>query len=130
MSYRSSFNPAEKSIRAKELRTIAPDHETVTSLGETQVGVIMGTPPYMSPEQISGQPVDHRSDIFSLGGSLYEMLTGRRPFEGKTQIQLAAAILRDPMPPVSNPEALTTWWPQAGWWSRMTACRWRNRAAS
>jgi serine/threonine protein kinase len=80
---------------AKEMRALAADDETVASFDQTQAGVVMGTPAYMSPEQISGGAVDHRTDIFSIGLLLYEMATGRRPFQGRTHAELAAAILRD-----------------------------------
>ena len=71
----------------------------------------MGTVPYMSPEQVQGRPVDHRTDIFSLGVILYEMATGRRPFHSDSAAGLMSAILRDtPRPPDSFrsglPEAL------------------------
>jgi serine/threonine-protein kinase len=65
---------------------------------ETQVtepGAVMGTVGYMSPEQVSGLPADARSDIFSLGCVLYEMVTGARPFSGRTGAETLAAILRD-----------------------------------
>jgi serine/threonine-protein kinase len=62
---------------------------------ETEPGVILGTVGYMAPEQVKGERADHRSDIFSLGCVLYEMLIGRRPFGGDTPAETLAAILRD-----------------------------------
>jgi Tol biopolymer transport system component/tRNA A-37 threonylcarbamoyl transferase component Bud32 len=63
----------------------------------TQVGVILGTASYMSPEQARGMNSDHRSDIFSFGVVLYEMLTGRQPFQGETVSDVLASVLaRDP----------------------------------
>jgi eukaryotic-like serine/threonine-protein kinase len=65
----------------------------------TTAGNIVGTVQYMSPEQIEGKEADARSDIFALGAVLYEMASGKRPFEGKSQISLASAILeKDPEP--------------------------------
>ena len=61
-----------------------------------------GTPAYMSPEQICGERIDHRSDLFSLGLILYEMLTGRHPFQGESSVSTMGAILRD------DPPAITT----------------------
>jgi TolB-like protein/Tfp pilus assembly protein PilF len=68
---------------------------TPASPGRTEVGVVMGTPAYMSPEQVSGRALDHRTDIFSLGVLLHEMATGRRPFEAESAAELISAILRD-----------------------------------
>ena len=66
----------------------------------TVPGALMGTAPYMSPEQIRGEPVDARSDIFSFGAVLYEMATGQPPFSGETIEQIREAILsKDPMSP-------------------------------
>ena len=66
---------------------------------KTVQGTIMGTVAYMSPEQAEGKPVDHRSDIFSFGALLYEMLTARRAFQGESTVSTLAAILTtDPAP--------------------------------
>ena len=66
----------------------------------TREGVIMGTAAYMSPEQAEGKMVDARSDVFSLGILLYQMATGRRPFQGDTQMSTMTAVLRDQPTPV------------------------------
>jgi serine/threonine-protein kinase len=73
---------------------------------KTSTGIVLGTPRYMSPEQISGQPVDQRSDIFSLGIVLWEMLTGRRLFSGTEMAQVSHSITYDEhVPPTRvNPE--------------------------
>jgi len=60
----------------------------------TQVGITMGTPLYMSPEQVEGQPTDPRSDLYSLGVTAYHMLSGRAPFEGETALAIAVQHLR------------------------------------
>jgi Tol biopolymer transport system component/tRNA A-37 threonylcarbamoyl transferase component Bud32 len=67
----------------------------------TGPGVVLGTVRYMSPEQVDGRPVDARTDIFAFGAVLYEMLTGRQAFEGKTQSSLIAAIVNVDPPPLS-----------------------------
>ena len=63
---------------------------------------LVGTPYYMSPEQAKGQPTDCRSDIFGVGVLLYEMVTGKRPFEGTTLVTVLASILRDTQAPVTR----------------------------
>ncbi len=87
---------------AKDVSTSDPADATLTSDHRTQAGMVMGTPAYMSPEQTSGRPLDHRTDIFSLGVVLHEMATGRRPFEGNSSAELISAILRDNPPPVTD----------------------------
>jgi serine/threonine protein kinase len=65
----------------------------------TSAGMVIGTIQYMSPEQIEGKEADARSDLFALGAVVYEMATGKRPFDGKSQLSLASSILeRDPAP--------------------------------
>jgi eukaryotic-like serine/threonine-protein kinase len=83
-------NPSEKSS--------AP---TVAAV--TDPGVVMGTVGYMSPEQVRGQPTDHRTDIFTFGAILYEMLTGRRAFTGDSTADVMSAILKEEPPDI--PEA-------------------------
>jgi len=71
-----------------------PSDETPTSTsGETRVGHIIGTVTYMSPEQASGRPLDARSDIFSFGVLLYELLSGRRPFGGDTELEVLKTVI-------------------------------------
>lgn len=86
---------------AKDVSAEAGEH-TITSADLTKAGAVMGTPAYMSPEQISGRPLDHRADIFSLGVVMHEMATGRRPFAGSSSAELISAILRDTPPPVTD----------------------------
>ncbi len=79
-----------------------PLQTALATEAHTEAGVVMGTAPYMSPEQIAGRDVDHRTDIFSLGVVLYEMACGRRPFEGGSAAELASAILRDAPTPITE----------------------------
>jgi eukaryotic-like serine/threonine-protein kinase len=75
-----------------------PDDASVLStetIRMTQVGMVMGTAPYMSPEQAQGLYVDKRTDIWAFGAVLYELLTGRRPFQGSTFSQTLASVLKD-----------------------------------
>jgi len=73
----------------------------------TQEGTIIGTFQYMSPEQVEGKDLDGRSDIFSLGAVLYEMLTGRKAFEGNSQLSVANAILEKEPEPISSVTPMT-----------------------
>jgi eukaryotic-like serine/threonine-protein kinase len=73
----------------------------------TEEGTIVGTFQYMSPEQVEGREVDGRSDIFSLGAVLYEMVTGKRAFEGKSQLSVASAILEKEPEPISTAKPIT-----------------------
>jgi len=68
----------------------------------TEAGMVLGTVAYMSPEQASARPVDHRTDIFSLGVMLSEMLTGQRSFQGKSNVEMMHAIINDAAPPLPN----------------------------
>ena len=81
-----------------------PDTDLTRTLteGRTRPGVVIGTIPYMSPEQAAGKPVDARSDIFSFGVLLYELLGGRRPFTGNTDLQVLQAIVHSAPEPLGE----------------------------
>jgi serine/threonine protein kinase/Tol biopolymer transport system component len=68
----------------------------------TEEGTVLGTVGYMSPEQVRGQNADHRSDIFSFGAVLYEMLTGQRAFKGRSAVETLNAILKEDPPPITD----------------------------
>src|SRR6185437_4316164 len=87
----------------KEMMPPSLDASALTAVASgqplTEKGTIVGTFQYMSPEQLQGHEADVRSDIFALGAVLYEMITGKRAFPGKSQISVASAILeKDPEP--------------------------------
>ena len=80
------------------------DPEAVTiPISETNPGIIMGTSGYMSPEQAQGEPIDTRSDVFSLGVVLYEMIAGQQPFKGRTDSHTRVSIIdHDPVPLIQH----------------------------
>jgi serine/threonine protein kinase len=80
----------------------ASQTEVPTRKVNTDPGTVMGTMGYMSPEQLKGQPADHRSDIFSFGAILYEMLSGKRAFRGDSMAETMSAILREDPPDLSE----------------------------
>jgi serine/threonine protein kinase len=82
-----------------------PYEDTTQMTGDTVEGTVIGTVAYMSPEQAQGEAIDHRSDIFSLGVLFYEMITGRRPFDGDNKISTISSILRDEPEPVHGVRA-------------------------
>jgi serine/threonine protein kinase/tetratricopeptide (TPR) repeat protein len=74
--------------------------------GITIAGAVMGTPHYMSPEQLTGDPLDARSDLFAMGAILFELLVGEPPFPGKTAAQVIHGVMYDPVPSVGGSPAL------------------------
>jgi serine/threonine protein kinase len=87
--------------------TLATMTATNVEMPVTERGTIVGTFPYMSPEQVEGRELDGRSDIFSLGTVLYEILTGQRAFEGKSRLSVASAILEKEPAPITTLKPLT-----------------------
>jgi len=103
----SELRNAECGMRNEEaepLMRASPDNpqSAIRNPHSTEPGLVMGTVSYMSPEQARGLKVDHRTDIFSLGVMIYEMVTGRRPFEGATGSDVIVEILRSAPLPVSQ----------------------------
>jgi formylglycine-generating enzyme required for sulfatase activity/dienelactone hydrolase/predicted Ser/Thr protein kinase len=91
--------------------TATAAEEALTAAPFTRIGTVVGTSGYMPPEQVLGQPIDARSDVFSFGVVLYELLAGRRAFDGDSDLAVTAAVMRDGPKPLSEirsdlPEAL------------------------
>ncbi|HEX2524338.1 MAG TPA: protein kinase, partial [Terriglobia bacterium] len=87
---------------AKLTEPVTTEGTTRTQLSETEEGMIVGTLSYMSPEQAEGKKVDTRSDIFSFGAVLYEMISGQKAFEGDSKVSTLAAILKQEPKPISQ----------------------------
>ena len=87
---------------SKQARAEAADETATLSRPLTEVGMVLGTLSYMSPEQVRGQATDHRSDIFSFGGILYEMVTGKRAFKGNSHVETMNAILNAEPPELAE----------------------------
>jgi serine/threonine-protein kinase len=113
---------------AKLTETVAPQPvdtsaPTLPLAAHTETGVVLGTAQYMSPEQAAGKKVDARSDIFSFGVVLYEMVAGQRAFQGASLIETVAAILNQepkPLPAKVPPELAKV----------ILRCSWRGRVNS
>src|SRR5215472_6333183 len=95
-----------KLIRADSASGSPTELDATLTQGLTQGGMIVGTPRYMAPEQLEGQEADRRSDVFAFGLVLYEMITGRPAFEGKTNANVMAAILAAEPKPVTSYQPL------------------------
>jgi serine/threonine protein kinase len=95
------FGLAKLTERAGE-REPSDGEASTRVLVQTDAGVVMGTSHYMSPEQARGKPVDARTDIWSLGVVMYEMIAGRTPFEGETSTDVIVAITQKEAPPLAR----------------------------
>src|SRR4029077_8654408 len=82
---------------------VTGDATTRTQIPATDPGTVVGTAPYMSPEQVEGKALDARSDVFSFGAVLYELLSGRQAFRGENSISTMAAILHTEPAPLDAP---------------------------
>lgn len=109
LQYAHAHGIIHRDIKPDNIHLVPGDRVKLTDFGiarittESQLtvaGQVFGTPSYMSPEQVVGQDIDFRSDIFSLGIVLYEMITGRKPFTGESVVTITYRILNDPTPPL------------------------------
>lgn len=113
LSYAHKHGIIHRDIKPGNIIITNDGHPKITDFGiakaaastTTVMGTILGTPGYMSPEQITGKSVDHRSDIFSLGTVFYEFLTGEKPFPGKNLTEILYKVVNEnPLPPsIVNP---------------------------
>jgi len=87
--------------KLRDVRATDAEGATATGGARTASGIVLGTVAYMSPEQAEAKPVDARTDVFSMGVVLYEMLTGTRPFTGDSDLSVVASVLRDTPRPVT-----------------------------
>jgi Tol biopolymer transport system component/predicted Ser/Thr protein kinase len=106
------FGLAKLQAFASGTQSAAPVFSAVATVANmaspvTAAGTVVGTMQYMSPEQIQGKEADARSDIFAFGAMLYEMLTGKRAFQGKSQLSVASAVLEKDPEPISAVQPLT-----------------------
>jgi len=105
---RSTASPTEKIGDGREsVQTIRIDADAI--INTTEPGMVLGTPAYMSPEQVRGEPADHRADVFAFGVVLYEMLSGTRAFRRDTPVASMNAVLSEEPPELSttNPDIPT-----------------------
>ncbi len=116
LSYAHSNGVIHRDIKPENVQILPGGHIKLTDFGIarimgepviTQDGQVFGTPSYMSPEQVAGKPIDARSDIFSLGVLIYEMLTGKKPFAGDSLVTITYNIMNmEPPPPPGAPPYL------------------------
>ncbi|HUJ39364.1 MAG TPA: serine/threonine-protein kinase [Candidatus Acidoferrales bacterium] len=113
LDYAHSNNVVHRDIKPANLMLLKSGKIKVTDFGiaritdqsKTATGTVLGTPSYMSPEQLAGKKVDGRSDIFSLGVCLYELLTGEKPFTGDSVATLVTSIVNTPHRPIQQLDA-------------------------
>jgi serine/threonine protein kinase len=112
LGYAHSQNVVHRDLKPSNALVDSQDNLFLTDFGIakilerqtqfTETGALMGTPDYMSPEQAQGLPVDRRSDIYSLGIILYEMVTGRVPYEAETPLAVILKHISEPLPPPTS----------------------------